>query len=75
MLFYWLQLKNIIASTLGIQSATLPFLDKDAYIKILLFGSKNMSSEENSLLFRAAQNYILNSNRFRRYDNIYPLYQ
>ena len=40
-------IRNIIAPTL--HPATLPILDKDAYIKILLFGSKDLSSEENIL--------------------------
>ena len=59
---------NIIAPTL--HPATLPILDKDAYIKILLFGSKDLSSEENILLFRATQNFILNSDRFSQHNNI-----
>ena len=49
---------------------TLPILDKDAYIKILLFGSNDLSSEENILLFRATQNFILNSDRFSQHNNI-----
>ena len=47
-------IRNIIAPTL--HPATLPILDKDAYIKILLFESKDLSSEENILIFRATQN-------------------
>ena len=54
-------IRNIIAPTL--HPATLPILDKDAYIEILLFESKDLSSEENILLFRATQNFILNSDR------------
>ena len=61
-------IRNIIAPTL--HPATLPILDKDAYIKILLFGSKDLSSEENILLFRATQNFILNSDRFSQHNNI-----
>ena len=60
--------RNIIAPTL--HAATLPALDKDAYIKILLFESKDLSSEENILLFRATQNFILNSDRFSRHNYI-----
>ena len=41
-------IRNIIAPTL--HPATLPILDKYAYIKSLLFGSKDLSSEENILL-------------------------
>ena len=61
-------IRNIIAPTL--HPATSPTLDKDAYIKILLFGSKDLSSEENILLFRATQNFISNSDRFSRHNNI-----
>ena len=61
-------IRNIISPTL--HPATLPILDKDAYIKILLFGSKDLSSEENILLFRATQNFILNSDRFSQHNNI-----
>ena len=50
-------IRNVIAPTL--HPATLPILDKAAYIKILLFGSKDLSLEENILLFRATQNIIL----------------
>ena len=64
-------IRNIIAPTL--HPATLPILDKDAYIKILLFGSKDLSSEENILVFRAKKHFILNSVRFSRHNNIhYP---
>ena len=59
---------NIIAPTL--HPATLPPLDKDAYIKISLYGSKDLSSEENILLFRATQTFILNSIRFSQHNNI-----
>ena len=52
--------RNIIAPTL--HPATLPLLEKEAYVKILLFGYKDISSEENILLFRATQIYIFNSN-------------
>ena len=61
-------IRNIIAPTL--HPATLSILDKDAYIKMLLFGSKDLSSEENILLFRATQNFILNSDRFSQHNNI-----
>ena len=61
-------IRNIIAPTL--HPATLPILDKDAYIKILLFGSKDLSSEEIILLFRATQNFILNSDRSSQHNNI-----
>ena len=61
-------IRNIIAPTLHL--ATLPILDKDAYIKILLYGSKDLSSEENILLFRATHNFILNSDRFSQHNNI-----
>ena len=53
--------RNSIAPSL--HPTTLPFLDKEGYIKILLFGSKDLSSEENILLFRATQNFILNSDK------------
>ena len=59
-------IRNIIAPTL--HPATLPILDKNAYNKILLFGSKDSSSEENIHLFRASQNFILN--RFSQHNNI-----
>ena len=61
-------IRNIIAPTL--HPATLPISAKDAYIKILLIGSKDLSSEENILLFRATQNVILNSDRFSQHNNI-----
>ena len=48
--------------------STLPTLDKDAYNKI--FGSKDLSSEENILLFRTTQNFILNSDRFSGHNKI-----
>ena len=62
-------IRNIIAPTL--HPATLPTLDRDAYITILLFGSKDLPSEENILLFRATHNFILNSDRFSRHNNIH----
>ena len=46
------------------------FLDKEAYIKILLLESKKLSAEENILLFIATQNYISNANGFKRYNTI-----
>ena len=61
-------IRNIIAPTQ--HPARLPTLDKDAYINILFFGSKDLSSEENILLFRATQNFILSSDRFSRHNNI-----
>ena len=61
-------IRNIFAPTL--HPATLPILDKDAYSKIVLFVSKDLASEENILLFRATQNFILNSDRFSQHNNI-----
>ena len=61
-------IRNFIAPTL--HPATLPILDRDAYIKILIFGSKDLSSGENILLFRATQNFILNFDRFSQHNNI-----
>ena len=57
----WLQLE--IASLLL-------YIRLHAYIKILLFGSRYLSSEDNILFFRATQNFILNSDRFSRHNNI-----
>ena len=62
-------IRNIIVPTL--HPSTLPTLDKDAYIKILLFGFKDLSWEESILLFRATQNFILNSDRFSQHNNIH----
>ena len=62
-------IRNIITPTL--HPVTLPFLDKEAFIKVLLFGSKHLSSEKNILLFRATQNFLLNSDRFSRHNNIH----
>ena len=67
----WLQLEisSFLVPTLHVSS--LPFLEEDAYIKNVLLGSKDISpEEENILLFRATQNYILNFTRYRRYNNI-----
>ena len=47
----YIYIRNSIAPTL--HPATLAFLDKEAYIKNVLFGSKNLSSEENILIFKA----------------------
>ena len=63
-----------ITKMIFVATIVICFSQSRIQINSLLFGSKDISSEQNILLFRAAQNFkLLNSNRFRGYTN--TLYQ
>ena len=52
----------------GVNSSLLLHLDKQYLLKLILYGSSDLSFHENELLFQSVQLYIKDSNRF---DNIF----
>ena len=56
-------IRDVIAP--GCSQFLLPQIDENAYVKILLFGSSDLSPEDNNLVFRTVHNFISDTSRFQ----------